>query len=301
LLAFPLRFRAATVLIEQPSPDTLLAAIQKYHATCLFTAPTMYRALACQVRGYDLTSLCQSVSAGEPLPKATYYSWYEATGLRLIDGIGATELIHIFISARGDAIRPGATGKPLPGYEAVVLDEDGVPLPRGHAGRLAVRGPTGCRYLADAERQRQYVIDGWNVTGDRYLVDDDGYFWFQARTDDMIVSSGYNIAGPEVESALIAHPAVMEVAVIGIPDEARGQLVKAYVVLCPGFAAEPALARELQEFVKAAVAPYKYPRLIEFVPGLPKTPTGKVKRFELRQQEVAGAAGAESSGLVRLK
>ena len=301
LLAFPLRFRAATVLIEQPSPDTLLAAIQKFGATCLFTAPTMYRALARQVRGYDFTSLCQSVSAGEPLPKATFDSWYAATGLRLIDGIGATELIHIFISARGDAIRPGSTGKPLPGYEAVVLDEDGVPLTRGHAGRLAVRGPTGCRYLADAERQRQYVVDGWNVTGDRYLIDDDGYFWFQARTDDMIVSSGYNIAAPEVESALIAHPAVMEVAVIGIPDEARGQLVKAYVVLCPGFAAEPALATDLQEFVKAAVAPYKYPRLIEFVSGLPKTQTGKVKRFELRQQEFTGTVGADSSGLVRLK
>jgi 2-aminobenzoate-CoA ligase len=291
LLVFPLRFRAAAVMVEQPSPDVLLAAVQKHRATCLFTAPTMYRTLARNVPRFDLSSLRRSVSAGEPLPIATFNAWYAATGLRLIDGIGATEMIHIFISAKGDTIRPGATGKPLPGYEAVVLDEHGRALPRGRAGRLAVRGPTGCRYLAD-ERQRQYVIDGWNVTGDRYLVDDDGYFWFQARTDDMIVSSGYNIAGPEVESALIAHPAVREVAVIGIPDQERGQMVKAFIVLAPGFTAGPALALELQEFVKATVAPYKYPRAMEFLVALPKTQTGKVQRFVLRQQALAVAHDA---------
>ena len=296
LLVFPLRFRAATVMIEQPSPDALLAAIERYQATCLFTAPTMYRVLTHQARAYNLASLRQCVSAGEPLPKATSDGWYAETGIRLIDGIGSTEMMHIFISARGEAVRPGATGKPLPGYEAVVLDDDGRPQSRGSAGRLAVRGPTGCRYLADAERQCQYVIDGWNVTGDRYRVDDDGYFWFEARTDDMILSSGYNIAGPEVEGALAAHPAVLEVAVIGLPDEDRGQVVKAFVVLSPGFSAGPAMALELQEFVKAAVAPYKYPRVIEFVSALPKTPTGKVKRFELRDRTRERATGPSSSG-----
>ncbi len=295
LLVFPLRFRAATVMLEQPSPDALLAAVAKYRATCLFTAPTMYRALTHEVRGYDVSSLAQSVSAGEPLPKATSDAWYTATGIRLIDGLGSTEMTHIFISARGESIRPGATGKPLPGYEAVVLDERGWPRARGYSGRLAVRGPTGCRYLADAKRQCQYVIDGWNVTGDRYRVDEDGYFWFEARTDDMILSSGYNIAGPEVESALAAHSAVLDAAVIGIPDEARGQLVKAFVVLAPGFSAGSAMALELQEFVKAAVAPYKYPRVIEFVSDLPKTQTGKVKRYELRHRARGGAPDANSS------
>jgi len=283
LLVFPLRFRAATVMLDRPLPEALLAAVQKYHATCLFTVPTMFRTLARDLPRFDLGSLRRCVSAGEPLPKVTSDSWYAATGIRLIDGIGATEMIHIFISAKGDEIRPGATGKALPGYEAVVLDEYGRALPRGYAGRLAVRGPTGCRYLAD-ERQRQYVIDGWNITGDRYLLDDDGYFWFQARSDDMIVSSGYNIAAPEVESAMMAHPAVHEVAVIGVPDEDRGHIVKAFIVLARGVAAGPALMRELQDFVKVTVAPYKYPRLIEFVAALPKSQTGKVQRFILRQQ-----------------
>lgn len=300
LLVFPLRFRAATVMVEQPGPDALLAAVQKYRATCLFTAPTMYRTLAAIVSRYDLSSLRRSVSAGEPLPKSTSDAWYLVTGIRLIDGIGATELIHIFISAKGDAVRPGATGKALPGYDAVVLDEHGQALPLGSAGRLAVRGPTGCRYLAD-ERQRQYVIDGWNVTGDRYLLDDDGYFWFQARADDMIVSSGYNIAGPEVESALIAHPAVREAAVIGIPDEERGQMVKAFIVLAPGFTAGPPLVLELQEFVKATVAPYKYPRAIEFVAALPKTQTGKVQRFVLRQEALEAARDRFPPGPGRIK
>ena len=294
LVVFPLRFRGAAALVEQPSPDNLLHAVQKFGGTCLFTAPTMYRNLATLVGKYDLKSLRKSVSAGEPLPKATSDLWHAATGIRLIDGIGATEMIHIFISAKGDEIRPGATGKPLPGYEAVVLDDDDRPLPRGSSGRLAVRGPTGCRYLAD-ERQKGYVVNGWNVTGDRYRVDEDGYFWFEARADDMIISAGYNIAGPEVESALIAHAAVREVAVIGAPDEDRGQVVKAFVVLQPGHAAGGALAKELQDFVKQTVAPYKYPRVIEFVEQLPKTNTGKIQRFVLRQQEIAKAGQKQAS------
>jgi 2-aminobenzoate-CoA ligase len=251
----------------------------------------MYRTLAGLVGGYDLRTLKRSVSAGEPLPKATSDAWHAATGIRLIDGIGATEMTHIFISAKGDAIRPGATGKPLPGYEAVVLDDNGRPLPRGSSGRLAVRGPTGCRYLADA-RQTGYVIDGWNVTGDRYRVDEDGYFWFEARADDIIVSAGYNIAGPEVEAALVAHPAVREAAVIGVPDEERGQIVKAFVVVESGFAPGPALVRDLQDFVKQTVAPYKYPRAVEFVEQLPKTTTGKVQRYLLRQRELAKAGAS---------
>lgn len=284
LLAFPLRFQASTVLIETPAPDKLLAAVQEYRASCLFTAPTMYRQLLARCREYDLSSLRQAVSAGEPLPKSTSDAWYAATGMRLVDGIGATEMMHVFISARGDHIRPGATGRPLPGYEAVVLDDEGNPLPAGKSGRLAVRGPTGCRYLDDVARQREYVQGGWNITGDCYLVDADGYFWFQARMDDLIVSSGYNIAGPEVENALLSHPAVKECAVVGAPDEVRGQIVKAFIVLNPGHTAGPALAQAMQEFVKATIAPYKYPREVEFVDTLPKTSTGKLQRFALRQQ-----------------
>ena len=294
LLVFPLRGRGAAAIVAQPSPDALLAAVQKYRATGLFTAPTLYRALTGMVGRYDLSSLKRAVSAGETLPKATSDAWHAATGIRLIDGIGATEMMHIFISANGAAIRPGATGKALPGYVAAVLDDRGAPLPPGHSGRLAVRGPTGCRYLND-ERQRDYVVDGWNVTGDRYHVDADGYFWFEARADDMIVSSGYNIAGPEVEAALIAHEAVKEVAVVGAPDDERGQIVKAYVVLQSGFEAAPALARQLQDFVKATVAPYKYPREIEFTTSLPKTQTGKIQRFVLRQRELDAAAARQRS------
>ena len=288
LVVFPLRWRAAAVMLEQPSPEALLLAVQKFHCTCLFTAPTMYRNLVSMVRQFDVSSLRRAVSAGEALPKATSDAWHDATGLRLIDGIGATELIHIFISARPEDVRPGATGKPLPGYEAVLWDDENRPLPLGCSGRLAVRGPTGCRYLAD-DRQREYVIDGWNVTGDRYRTDADGYYWFEARTDDMIISSGYNIAGTEVEGALLAHPAVREVAVIGAPDVERGQIVKAFVVLAPGFEASATLARDLQDFVKAAIAPYKYPRAVDFLAQLPKTQTGKVQRFALRQKEAADA------------
>jgi 2-aminobenzoate-CoA ligase len=222
------------------------------------------------------------VSAGEPLPKGTFEAWKAATGIKLMDGIGATEMLHIFIAAREDEIRPGSTGKPVPGYEARVVDEEGRTLPPGSIGRLAVRGPTGCRYLAD-ERQRKYVQDGWNVTGDTYVMDEDGYFWYQARSDDMIISSGYNIAGPEVEAALLTHPAVAECGVVGAPDADRGMVVKAYVVLHPDHAPGPDLTKALQDHVKAEIAPYKYPRLIEFVEALPRTQTGKLQRFELRR------------------
>ena len=281
LLVFPFRFRAAAAPVETPTPAALLATIEKHKVTCLFTAPFAYRALMTELEGRNISSLRQCVSAGEFLPKAVSDAWQERTGIRIIDGIGATEMIHIFISASGDAIRPGATGKPLPGYKACVLDDDGNPMPPGSTGRLAVTGPTGCRYLDD-ERQRDYVQSGWNVTGDLYRVDEDGYFWFVSRADDMIVSAGYNIAGLEVEWALLAHPAVRECAVVGAPDAERGTVVKAYVVAQPGRATDATLVRELQDFVKQRIAPYKYPRLIEFLEALPKTPTGKLQRKALR-------------------
>ncbi len=282
LLVFPLRFRAATAPLESPTPANLLAAIEKHGITCLFTAPFAYRALAAELAGRDLSSLKRCVSAGEFLPQAVSDLWFEKTGIRIIDGIGATEMIHIFISAAGADIRPGATGKPLPGYRACVLDEQGRELPRGSTGRLAVTGPTGCRYLDDP-RQLDYVKDGWNVTGDLYRVDEDGYFWFVSRADDLIISAGYNIAGPEVEWALLAHPAVRECAVIGAADAGRGTVVKACIVLAPGRAGDAALVKELQDFVKQRIAPYKYPRVIEFLDTLPKTATGKLQRKALRQ------------------
>ena len=282
LLVFPLRFRAATVPIEAPAPATALAAIERHRVTCFFTAPFAYRALAGELAGSDLHSLKRCVSAGEFLPKSVSDAWFEKTGIRIIDGIGATEMIHIFISASGDDIRPGSTGKALPGYKACLLDEDGEPMLPGATGRLAVTGPTGCRYLDD-ERQRDYVQNGWNVTGDLYRLDEDGYYWFVSRADDMIVSRGYNIAGPEVEWALLAHPAVRECAVIGTADPEHGTTVKACVVLAPGRAGDIALVRELQDFVKQRIAPYKYPRVIEFFETLPKTATGKLSRKALRQ------------------
>jgi 2-aminobenzoate-CoA ligase len=282
LLLFPLRVGAATLLLERAPPESLLPAIAAHRATVLVTAPTSYRAMAAQARQFDLSSLRKCVSAGEALPAATRKLWKDATGIELIDGIGATELLHIFISHDEAHARPGATGKPIPGYEACVMDADGRPLPPGQVGRLAVKGPTGCRYLADA-RQRDYVRDGWNYTGDAYLVDADGYFVYQARTDDMIVSAGYNIAGPEVEGALLDHPAVAECGVVGVPDGERGQIVKAFVVLKAGFAGDDAMARTLQDYVKQAIAPYKYPRAVEFLPALPRTETGKLQRFRLRQ------------------
>jgi 2-aminobenzoate-CoA ligase len=280
LLIFPWRFGGAAVTIEQPGPKALLEAIAKFEVTHLATAPTAYKAMLAMLGGHDIASLATCVSAGEHLPAATWHAWREATGLRIVDGIGATEMMHIFISASGDDIRPGATGKPVPGYRACVLDEDGRPLARG-TGRLAVKGPTGCRYFDD-ERQADYVKGGWNVTGDTYRADEEGYFWYVARSDDMIVSAGYNIAAPEVENALYSHPAVQECAVVGVPCEERGQRVKAFVVPAPGQAAGEALARALQDHVKAAIAPYKYPREVEFVDALPKTATGKLQRFALK-------------------
>jgi len=288
LLVFPLRWRGASVMLERATAETLLESVQRFKATCLFTAPTMYRVLAPLADQYDLTSLRRCVSAGETLSVATSDLWHAATGLRIIDGLGSTEMIHIFISAEGDAIRPGSTGRALPGYEACVLDAAGEPKFTNAVGRLAVRGPTGCRYLDDP-RQSEYVVNGWNLTGDWYRIDDEGYFWFQGRTDDMIISAGYNIAGPEVESALQAHWAVRECAVIGAADAERGTIVKAFVVLRPDALAGPELAKELQDFVKSTIAPYKYPRSIEFVDSLPKTDSGKIKRFELRQQALEQA------------
>ncbi|MBI2796203.1 MAG: AMP-binding protein [Gemmatimonadetes bacterium] len=287
LVLFPMRVGASAALLEQASPPQLLDGIVNFRATTVFTAPTAYRAMCAQLAGRDLSSLRHCVSAGEALPRATFDAWLAATGIRIIDGIGATEMLHIFISAAGDDIRPGSTGRVVPGYEARVVDADGKPVPPGTVGRLAVRGPTGCRYLHNLERQRAYVRDGWNLTGDSYLCDADGHFWYQARTDDMIISSGYNISGPEVEGALLLHPAVQECAVVGLPDEERGQIVSAFVVLRDASARSDALARDLQAFVKREIAPYKYPRRVTFVDALPRTATGKLQRFRLREEHRA--------------
>jgi 2-aminobenzoate-CoA ligase len=289
LVLFPLRIGASTVLLERAGPDDLLAAIAKYKITIPFTAPTAYRAMLGKLKDHDISSLRKCVSAGETLPKATFEAWHAATGIKILDGIGATEMLHIFIGSPEAEVRAGSTGRPVPGYEACILGDDGKPVPPGTIGRLAVRGPTGCRYLAD-ERQKKYVQNGWNVTGDTYVMDADGYFWYQARSDDMIISAGYNIAGPEVEAALLTHAAVAECGVVGCPDEERGQIVKAYVVLRPGMTGDAALVRTLQDHVKATVAPYKYPRAIEFVAELPKTQTGKLQRFELRRRAAESAA-----------
>ena len=291
LVTFPMRVGAATVLLEAAPPPKLIESIERFKATICVTAPTAYRAMIDQARHDDLTSLRQCVAAGEHLPLATFEAWRDATGIEIINGIGTTEMLHIFISAAGADIRPGATGKPIPGYEAMVVDEAMNPLPPGEVGRLAVRGPTGCRYLAD-ERQTSYVVDGWNLTGDAYKTDADGYFWFQARTDDMIVSAGYNISGPEVEEALMAHDLVRDCAVVAAPDEERGSIVKAFVILGPGNPGTPALVEALQNFVKQAIAPYKYPRAVVFVDSLPRTDTGKVQRFKLRAMELEPAARA---------
>ena len=286
LTLFPMSVGASTVLVERAAPGDLLEAIPAFGATVLFTAPTSFRAMAAGARERAISvplggTLRKCVSAGEALPAATRALWREATGIELIDGIGATEMLHIFIAADEAHARPGATGVAVPGYRACVLDEQMQPVPAGTVGRLAVKGPTGCRYLGDA-RQAHYVNSGWNLTGDAYLMDADGYFHYQSRTDDMIVSAGYNIASPEVEEAVLAHAAVAECAVIGVADEQRGQIVKAFVVLRPGHTADDALVRELQDFVKAQIAPYKYPRVIEFCAALPRTETGKLQRFRLR-------------------
>lgn len=282
LVVFPAAAGAATAFADRPGFDALAETIERHRATALFTAPTGYRALLKSTGGPDLSSVKTCVSAGEALPAATSDAWHATTGIRIIDGIGSTEMIHVFISAAGHDIRPGATGKAVPGYEARIVDDAGRTLPAGETGRLAVRGPTGCRYLND-ERQGDYVRNGWNLTGDIYRQDTDGYFWFVARADDMIVSSGYNIGAPEVENALLRHPAVAEAAVIGAPDPERGQIVKAFVVLNAGHPASDDLRTELQTFVKGVIAPYKYPRALVFVDALPRTQTGKLQRFRLKE------------------
>jgi 2-aminobenzoate-CoA ligase len=283
LVLFPLRAHASTVLLEKASPADLLAGIETFRATVSFTAPTAYRAMIPMLQGRDISSLRICVSAGEALPKPTFEAWREATGLPITEGIGATEMLHIFIGSTPEDVRPGATGRLVPGYEARIVDDAMNDVPDGQPGRLAVRGPTGCRYLDD-ERQAVYVRDGWNITGDTYIRDADGYYWYQARNDDMIISAGYNIAGPEVEAALLTHAAVKECGVVGQPDPERGMIVKAYVILADGFSGDPALAAELQDHVKREIAPYKYPRSVEFVGELPRTDTGKLRRSVLRDR-----------------
>ncbi len=283
LAIFPLRFGAAATLLEHATPPNMVEIIRQYRATICFTAPTAYRAmLKAMAEGADLSSLRAAVSAGETLPAPVYEEWIARTGKPILDGIGSTEMLHIFISNRFSDHRPGCTGRPVTGYEARIVDDNGNDCPRGEAGRLAVRGPTGCRYLADA-RQTKYVQNGWNLTGDSFWQDEDGYFHFAARSDDMIVSAGYNIAGPEVEAALLSHPAILECAVVGAPDDERGMIVEAHVVLAKGKAGDALMVKVLQDHVKAAIAPYKYPRRIVFTDALPKTQTGKIQRFRLRQ------------------
>lgn len=282
LAIFPLRFGAAATLLETASPPNMIEIIEKYRATICFTAPTAYRyMMRAMEEGADLSSLRAAVSAGETLPKPVYDEWMEKTGKPMLDGIGATEMLHIFVTNRFDDHRPACTGRPVTGFEAKVIGEDGAEVPRGTPGRLAVRGPTGCRYLADA-RQQVYVQDGWNITGDTFVMDEDGYLHFAARNDDMIISSGYNIAGPEVEAALLSHPAVLECGVTGAPDAARGHIVEAHVVLAEGYAPDADTVKALQDHVKNTIAPYKYPRSVKFIAELPKTATGKVQRFRLR-------------------
>lgn len=283
LLIFPLFFGAAVALPRQSTPPALLEIISLRRVTHVFTSPTGYRAMLDARTGADLSSLKACVAAGEHLPAATWEAWRDATGLRLLDGVGATEMLHIFISSRAGEMRPGSAGKPVPGFEAALLDSQGRAIVGAGEGRLAVRGPTGCRYLNDP-RQSDYVIEGWNLPGDIFRRDEDGFYWYVSRSDDMIVSSGYNIAGPEVEAALLGHPSVRECAVVGEPDPARGSIVKAYIVLKDAAEATPQVAAALQEYVKTSIAPYKYPRAITFVEELPRTATGKVARRLLRPE-----------------
>jgi 2-aminobenzoate-CoA ligase len=290
LVLFPMRVGAASLLLEQGSPPHLLDGIGRHRATAAFTAPTAYRVMAGLLGDGDVSSLRVCVSAGEHLPAATFEQWRTRTGLEILDGIGSTEMLHIFIGSPEGETRAGSTGRVVPGYRARVVDAHGHDLPPNEVGHLAVQGPTGCRYLDNEERQRAYVRNGWNYPGDAYRRDEQGYFWYQARTDDLIVSAGYKIPGPEVEAALLEHPSVAECGVVGLPDEERGERVTAYVVLREGYAASAELRGALQDFVKAQIAPYKYPRTIEFVASLPRTQTGKLQRFRLRD---AGAAPSE--------
>jgi 2-aminobenzoate-CoA ligase len=282
LLLFPLRAGASTLLIERATPGELADMIAAHGVTVLSTAPTAYRAMLAGGKASSLQNLRRCVSAGEHLPRSVWEEFRDATGIAIIDGIGSTEMLHIFIAAADADIRPGATGRAVPGYHAMILGTDGGPVPDGQPGRLAVMGPTGCRYLSDP-RQLNYVQNGWNITGDTYIRDADGYYWYQARSDDMIISSGYNIAGPEVEEALLGHPDVLEVAVVGVPDAERTMIVQAFVVLRQGAAGGEEMAAELQDFAKRSIAPYKYPRVVEFLPELPKTISGKTQRYRLRQ------------------
>jgi 2-aminobenzoate-CoA ligase len=281
LLCFPLHARASTVLLERLAPDTLIAAIERYRASISFTSPTAYRQMTPLVERHDVSSLKKCVSAGEMLPVATRDQWRQATGIEIHDGVGSTEMIHIYIASDPQSYRSGAIGKPLPGYRAMLVDENMQPVPQGSEGWLVLKGPTGCRYLAD-KRQTGHVREGWNITGDAYHMDADGYYYYHARIDDIIVTAGYNVAGPEVESVLLEHPAVAECAVVGVPDPDRGQILKAFVVLKPGHAGDEAMARALQDFVKNHAAPYKYPRAVAFLCALPRTETGKLQRFRLK-------------------
>ncbi|KAF2518612.1 AMP-binding protein [Flavobacterium salilacus subsp. salilacus] len=282
LVLFPFYFGASTFLLEKPSPDLLLQAIQDYKITICFTAPTAWRVITTKVKDYDISSLRKCVSAGETLPEKIWDDWHEATGLKIIDGIGATEILHIFISSNESTMRKGATGVPIRGYEAKIIDNRGNEVPVGEPGRLAVRGITGCKYLASEEKQKEYVKNGWNITGDIFRKDEDGYFWFVARGDDMIISSGYNISAIEVENVLLMHNDIAECAVVGIPDEERGMLVCAYVVLKEKENAGDAMTKAIQDWFKEVAAPYKYPRKIHYLDVLPKTETGKIQRFKLK-------------------
>lgn len=282
LVLFPMYFGASAFLIEKPSPDVLLQAIQEYQITICGTAPTAWRVMCTKVADYDIRSLRKCVSAGETLPLKVWQDWYDATGLKIIDGIGATEMLHIFISTNEENMKPGSTGKAVTGYEAKIVDDWGNELPRNTAGRLAVRGITGCKYLAREEKQRDYVQNGWNITGDIFKQDEEDYFWFVARGDDMIISSGYNIAAIEVESVLLQHESILECAVVGLPDEERGMLVCANIVLKDQSLASEELKNNVQHWFKENAAPYKYPRVVNFVPELPKTETGKIQRYKLK-------------------
>jgi 2-aminobenzoate-CoA ligase len=292
LLVFPLHAGAATLLVEKAGPVELIETAARHGVTVLFTAPTAYRAILASPSAHLLRGLRRAVSAGESLSAELATRFHAATGRWLIDGIGGTEMLHIFISAADDEVRPGATGKIVPGYRAAVLDPDGHPVPDGTPGLLAVKGPTGCRYLAD-DRQSQAVRNGWTLTGDTFVRDADGYYWYRARSDDLIISAGYNIAGPEVEEVLLGHPDVLDCAVVGTPDPDRGAIVTAFVVLVPGVAGGELTRRALQEFAKSSMAPYKYPRLLEFVPALPRNANGKLQRYLLRRRAAALPAGTQ--------